>query len=94
MCMSGLPPFCSGLTRWRARWARGSGSQILRNSFPAAPAFTIARTVRLQASMDIFNLMNSSTALSQRRNQNATNANQISSILAPRVMRFGVRMTF
>jgi len=53
----------------------------------------IAR-VRLQASMDIFNLMNSNTVLSQRRNQNATNANQISSILAPRVIRFGVRMTF
>ncbi len=56
--------------------------------------FTLIRTMKVQASMDVFNLMNSNTVLSQRRNQNATNANQISSILAPRVIRFGVRMTF
>jgi hypothetical protein len=52
------------------------------------------RQVRFQAAMDVFNLMNSNTVLSQRRNQNASNANQFSSILAPRVLRFGVRVTF
>jgi len=52
------------------------------------------RQVRVQASLDIFNLLNDNTVLSERRNQNAANANQISSILAPRVMRVGVRITF
>jgi hypothetical protein len=44
--------------------------------------------------MDIFNLFNGNTELSIRGTQNATNANTISSILAPRVIRFGVRVTF
>jgi hypothetical protein len=49
---------------------------------------------RALVSVDVFNLMNANTVLSERRNQNAANANQISSILAPRVLRFGVRVTF
>ena len=44
--------------------------------------------------MDVFNLLNGNTALSIRPVQNAGNANQISSILAPRVIRFGVRATW
>jgi hypothetical protein len=34
------------------------------------------------------------TVLAQRRNQNASNANLISGIVAPRVIRFGVRVTW
>ena len=55
--------------------------------------FRVGRA-RLQANMDVFNLFNGNTILSERRTQNASNANNISSILAPRVLRFGVRMTF
>mgnify|MGYP001765708432 CR=1 FL=1 len=44
--------------------------------------------------MDIFNLFNANTSLSIRGTQNASNANTISSILAPRVIRFGFRATF
>jgi hypothetical protein len=46
------------------------------------------------ASMDVFNLTNGNTILAERRQQNSTNANTISAILAPRVLRFGVRVTF
>jgi hypothetical protein len=49
---------------------------------------------RVTASMDVFNLLNGNTSLSIRGGQNASNANQISSILAPRVIRFGFRATF
>ena len=54
---------------------------------------TIAR-VKATLSIDVFNLLDANTILSQRRQQNATNANTVSAILAPRVLRFGVRMTW
>jgi hypothetical protein len=44
--------------------------------------------------MELFNLTNVNTVLSRNRNQAASNANNISGIVAPRVIRFGVRMTF
>jgi hypothetical protein len=56
--------------------------------------FTLFNRVKLSASMDIFNLLNGNTTLSMRSGQNASNANTISSLLAPRVFRFGVRATF
>ena len=49
---------------------------------------------RVTASADIFNLLNGSTTLSMRGVQNSPTANQVSSLLAPRVARFGFRMTF
>lgn len=55
--------------------------------------FTFGRT-KIIASMDVFNLFNAGTVLSQLGNQNAANANLPSSILAPRVLRFGLRLTF
>jgi hypothetical protein len=56
-------------------------------------------------SMDVFNLTNTNTVLSRRRNQytfNGTtaagstpdNANLISSIISPRVIRFGLRVNW
>jgi hypothetical protein len=51
-------------------------------------------TTRVIPSLDIFNLSNANTVLARRRNQNASNANVVSGIVAPRVIRFGVRMTF
>ncbi len=56
--------------------------------------FTFFKQLRVIASMDIFNLLNGNTELSIRGLQNASNANQISSLLAPRVLRFGVRATW
>ncbi len=49
---------------------------------------------KLQAALDIFNLFNGNTVLAQRLNQNAVNANAISSILGPRVARIGFSLTF
>jgi hypothetical protein len=55
--------------------------------------------------MDVFNLTNANTVLSRRRNQytfngttaagsTADNANLISSIISPRVIRFGLRVNW
>ncbi len=46
------------------------------------------------ASLDVFNLLNENTALSIRGLQTSSNANTISSLLAPRVLRFGFRATW
>jgi hypothetical protein len=55
-----------------------------------------ARRVRvgrfdITPSVDAFNLLNTGTPLSIRGKQNAPNANLVSSILPPRVIRFGLR---
>jgi hypothetical protein len=47
---------------------------------------------RLSPSLDIFNIANVNTVQGRRRNQAAANANQISTIMAPRIIRFGVRV--
>ncbi|MCC7177480.1 MAG: TonB-dependent receptor [Acidobacteria bacterium] len=54
---------------------------------------TVGRA-RIIPAMDVFNLSNVNTVLAYRRNQAASNANRISGIVAPRVIRFGVRVTF
>jgi hypothetical protein len=56
--------------------------------------FTFFGRLRVVASMDVFNLLNGNTTLSMRGGQNATNANTISSLLAPRVLRLGARVTW
>ena len=74
--------------------------------FKVDKAFTFG-TVRLSPSMEIFNLTNTNTVLAQRRTQylyNATSGvgsssstlppNQISGIPAPRVIRFGVKVSW
>jgi hypothetical protein len=57
-------------------------------------SFTFFKRVKIVPAMDIFNLLNGSTTLSKRGTQNASNANTISSLLAPRVLRFGARVTW
>jgi hypothetical protein len=52
--------------------------------------FTLGR-LKIVPAMDVFNVLNANTPLSRRPTQNADNANQISSLLPPRVIRFGVR---
>jgi hypothetical protein len=62
--------------------------------FRVDKSFTLYSRVKIVPAMDIFNLLNGNTSLSIRGTQNASNANTISSILAPRVIRFGARVTF
>jgi hypothetical protein len=50
--------------------------------------------VRFVPSMDIFNVSNFNTIQAIRSRQNATNANQVQAILAPRVARFGLKFTW
>jgi hypothetical protein len=50
--------------------------------------------VHLVPAMDVFNVMNANTVQALRPNQNADNANAIQAILAPRVLRFGVRVNW
>jgi len=66
---------------------------VQKVDFRVDKAFTFG-TMRIIPSMDIFNLTNVNTVLAQRRLQNASNANYISAIVSPRVIRFGVRVTW
>ena len=50
--------------------------------------------VRFIPSLDVFNLTNSDIIQAIRGTQNAANANQIQAIVAPRVVRFGVRVNW
>ncbi|HWI20130.1 MAG TPA: TonB-dependent receptor, partial [Vicinamibacterales bacterium] len=57
--------------------------------------FRVDKTVRfgsftLVPAIDVFNLTNTNTIQAINRNQAATNANSVSGIIAPRVMRFGI----
>jgi hypothetical protein len=51
-------------------------------------------TVRFTPQVDIFNVMNNNTIQAVRVTQNATNANQIQGLTAPRVARFGVKVSW
>jgi len=51
-------------------------------------------TVRVSPSMDVFNLGNVATVLARRTLQTASNANNVSGIVAPRIIRFGLRVTW
>jgi len=52
------------------------------------------RTLRMTPSVELFNVTNVNTVLALRRLQGAANANSIGGIIAPRVIRFGVRMNW
>jgi hypothetical protein len=45
-------------------------------------------------SVDVFNLGNANTVLGRQANQSNSNANRVLEVLAPRVVRVGLRMTF
>jgi Carboxypeptidase regulatory-like domain/TonB-dependent Receptor Plug Domain len=51
-------------------------------------------TASILPTLDVFNVANSNTIQAIRVTQNAANANQIQSILAPRVMRFGIKVNW
>lgn len=50
--------------------------------------------VRLIASLDVFNLLNNNVVLTRTARQNASNANNVTLLLAPRVFRAGLRLQF
>jgi hypothetical protein len=49
---------------------------------------------RIQFNVDAFNLTNASTVLLRQTRQNFAQANYVTSILAPRVIRFGLKVNF
>ena len=49
-------------------------------------------TTTIVPALDVFNLTNTNTVQAINRNQAATNANTVSGIIAPRVMRFGINI--
>jgi hypothetical protein len=51
-------------------------------------------TASILPSLDMFNVTNGNTIQAIRGTQNAANANQIQAILAPRVVRFGLRVNW
>jgi hypothetical protein len=55
--------------------------------------FAIKKT-QFAFSVDVFNLTNANTVLDQETRQNVSTANNVFSILAPRVARFGLRFKF
>jgi hypothetical protein len=61
--------------------------------FRVDKAFTFGQ-LRVIPSMEVFNVGNVNTVLARRRLQAASNANRISGIVAPRVIRFGVRLNW
>jgi hypothetical protein len=56
-------------------------------------SFKAGRT-RLIASLDCFNLLNEPMVLDRIARQNASNANNVTEVLAPRVFRVGLRLQF
>jgi hypothetical protein len=56
-------------------------------------SFTFGR-VKVSPSIDAFNLLNANTVLARRLQQNSPTANNISGIVAPRVLRIGGRVTW
>jgi hypothetical protein len=53
-----------------------------------------AGTVRFVPSLDVFNVSNWNTIQAIRGTQNASNANQVQALLAPRVIRFGIKFNW
>jgi hypothetical protein len=61
--------------------------------FRVEKVFRVGAT-RLSGSVDVFNLFNANTILTRERQLNSTTAGDARGILAPRVVRFGVRIQF
>ena len=52
------------------------------------------RPAHFVPSLDLFNLSNNNTVQALQRQQNAATANNISAVVAPRVLRFGIRVNW
>jgi hypothetical protein len=62
--------------------------------FHVDKTFTIAQQRRFSLNFDLFNIANSNTILGRTTQQNSATANNVTTILAPRVARFGVKVNF
>jgi hypothetical protein len=51
-------------------------------------------TITLRPSMSVFNLFNANTIQAIRSRQNASNANQIQAVVAPRIIQFGLKLAW
>lgn len=60
--------------------------------FRADKAVRLKGNTKVTLGVDVFNVLNADTIQSRRRTQNAANANLISSLVAPRVVRFGAKL--
>jgi hypothetical protein len=57
-------------------------------------AVSLGASRRVTLNADLFNALNNNVVLAQVERQNTSTANTISTLLAPRVARFGVKVTF
>ena len=55
---------------------------------------SFGRTRRVSLNADLFNVANSNFTRSQEERQNRSTANNILTLIAPRVARFGVKVNF
>ena len=60
----------------------------------ASKSFNLRGTHRIGVYADVFNLMNANTVLSRQDQQQLRTANDVLEILAPRVLRVGVKYSF
>jgi hypothetical protein len=60
----------------------------------ASKSFTLRGTQRVGVYADVFNLMNANTVLTRQDQQQLLTANDVQEILAPRVLRVGVKYSF
>jgi len=101
----GYPYIRSVLTATRPFSAGTSNVYIDRRGDERLPNFqtldlhadrtvTFFNRAKVVVGVDVFQALNVNTILSERGTQNASNANTISSIAAPRVLRFGARFAF
>ena len=75
--------------------AAASAKAILVSSGADQKAETARKLgMAIVPSIDVFNLTNNDTIQAVRGNQNASNANNIQAIVAPRIVRFGVRVNW
>jgi hypothetical protein len=51
-------------------------------------------SVKINASVDVFNVGNANTVLNRVTTQNSATANRVTEVTGPRVLRFGLRFTF
>jgi Carboxypeptidase regulatory-like domain len=99
-------PSCGGAVTTNCR-ANGAGTvDVLLNPVGETRLpnfqnldFHVERAVKISRlnfvpSLDVFNVANANTVQAIRSRQNASNANQIQAIVAPRVIRFGVRVNW
>jgi hypothetical protein len=99
-------PSCGGAVTTNCR-ANGAGTvDVLLNPVGETRLpnfqnldFHVERAVKVShlqfvPSLDVFNVANANTVQAIRSRQNASNANQIQAIVAPRVIRFGVRVNW